>query len=81
MEGDDEATVDEAYLDALSLEAASYLRRRGGALGHAEVIEELGRKGVPARDAVEAIDHGLRSGALVLLGADQLDAGIVRGFL
>ncbi len=79
MESDEE-TVDEAYLDALSLEAASYLRERGGALAPADVLDELVRRGVPFNEAAEALDHGVRSGTLVMLGR-KLDAGIVRGFL
>lgn len=83
MEGGDgdEATVDEAYLDTLSLEAAAYLRRRGGSLARGAVVEELCRNGVTSAEAAEAIEHGLRTGTLVMLGAGMLDAGIVRGFL
>ena len=77
----DEETVDEAYLDALSLEAASYLRRCGGALAPEDVIDALGRRGVSSDEVREAIDHGLRTGTLVMLGTRKLDAGIVRGFL
>ena len=81
--GDDgeERTVDEGQLDALALEAAAYIRSRGGALEPAIVVAELCRTGASAQDAWDAIDHGLRSGALVVLGATKIDAGIVRGWL
>ena len=81
MNGGEEKTVDEELLDALSLEAASHLRRTRGPLPVAEVIAELRRNGAGPDDAADAIDHGIRSGALVRLGDDFLDAGIVRGFL
>ena len=81
MENRDDETVDEGYLDTVALEAASYLRRVGGGRLPGEVVEVLGRKGVPSRDATEAIDHGLRTGTLVMLKTNRLDSGIVRGFL
>ena len=80
MDDGEEKTVDEALLDAIALEAAAYLRRRGP-LPVAEVVAELRRNGCPADDARDAIDHGVQSGALVMLGESKLDAGIVRGFV
>lgn len=81
MDPGDEQTADEALLDALALEAASHLRRRGAPLPVAAVVRELHRDGVTAKEAAEAVDHGVRSGALVMLGEDLVDAGIVRGWL
>lgn len=80
-EDGEESTVDEGQLDALALEAAAYIRRRGGALEPATVVAELCRTGASTRDAWDAMDHGVRSGALVMLGTTKIDAGIVRGWL
>jgi hypothetical protein len=77
----DDPTADESLLDALALEAASYLRRRGAPLPVSAVVDELRRDGAPAREAAEAVEHGVRTGALVRIGDDAVDAGIVRGFL
>jgi hypothetical protein len=77
----EDKTVDEALLDTLALEAATFLRRAGGALPRSAVIAELCRNGAAAVDAAAAVEHGLGSGALVELGETMLDAGIVRGWL
>jgi hypothetical protein len=77
----DEKTVDEELLDALALEAAAHLRRVRAPLSVATVVEELRRNGAAADDAADAVDHGVRTGALVMLGEDFVDAGIVRGWL
>jgi hypothetical protein len=77
----DDTTADESLLDALALEAASYLRRRGAPLPLSAVVDELRRNGAPAREAAEGVEHGVRTGALVMLGEGVVDAGIVRGWL
>jgi hypothetical protein len=77
----EEKTVDEALLDGLALEAATYLRHLGAPLERSAVIAELCRNGAAPADAAAALDHGVGSGALVELGETMLDAGIVRGWL
>ena len=75
-------TADESLLDALALEVASHLRRLHTPLPVLEVLEALRRDGATVDDARDAVDHGIRSGALVWAGEGQamLDAGIVRGW-
>jgi hypothetical protein len=81
MDDGDESTVDEALLDALALEAAEHLRRQGAPMPVSAVVEELERRGAYADDAVAAVEHGVRNGALVMLGETHVDAGIVRGWI
>jgi hypothetical protein len=81
MTDGDDSTVDEALLDALALEAADHLRRRGAPLPVAAVVEELQRRGAHREDAIAAVEHGILSGALVMLGEQMLEAGIVRGWI
>jgi hypothetical protein len=81
LDDGDEKTADESLLDALALEVASQLRRRGSPLPISAVMEELRRSGVTAEEAAEAVEYGVRHGALVLLGESMVDAGIVRGWL
>ena len=81
MDQGEEKTVDEALLDAIALEAASHLRRLGRPLPVSALVEELRRNGAPAEEAADAIDHGISTGALVMLGEAVVDAGIVRGWL
>ena len=81
MDSGEEKTVDEGLLDAIAIEAASYLRRLGKPLPVSDVVAELRRTGASADDAADGIEHGVRTGALVMLGEAVVDAGIVRGWL
>jgi hypothetical protein len=70
------ATLGEPDLDRIARVAADTLRR-DGAQGRSWVIAVLVRQGVPAERAEAAVEQGLSTGVLVLLGdADgPLDAG------
>jgi hypothetical protein len=81
VDNGDESTVDEALLDALALEAADHLRRRGAPMAVSALVEELQRRGAFVDDAVAAVEHGILNGALVMLGEQMVDAGIVRGWI
>ena len=57
------------------------IRRRGAPLPVSVVVEELQRQGAYVDDATAAVEHGVRNGALVMIGETHVDAGIVRGWL
>jgi hypothetical protein len=71
----------EAPLDALAQAVAAYIRRHGGAVDLSLVVAELCRSGRSAEEAADAIERGLHTGVLVMLGSSKLDAGFMGGRL
>lgn len=79
---EDRATADEGRLDALARDVAAYIRQHGAAVDMGIAIAELCRLGCSTEEAAAAIEHGLHSGTLVLLGSkSKLDAGFTGGRL
>ena len=73
---------DDPRLAGLARDAAAYICQHGSALDWDSVLAELGRRGCSVAEAADAIEYGLHSGTLILMGSRmKLDAGFVSGHL